>query len=568
MKNKIAFKYLPFAFTFLLVFPLGCRKKQAAEDTADAAAAPVTVELAAAETQPIEVTVRGQGTLSPGQGATARVAASVAGRLLEVRVKEGDSVRMGQVVAVVDNRPQQAQARSAQYALSTSEAQSRQSELAARAAATDQDNSVRIARLAVQSAQQDRANSVQQASAALKAAQVDLQKLRAGARPQEIAQSAQAIVQAEATRNRAQTELDRVQFLFDKGITPKRQLDDATTALAVANSALETAQQASSLLKAGARQEDIQAGELRVQSAQESLALAQTAGATKIQQAQAALRQAQQAALAVAAKRQEAAAARQTVAQKRADYRAAQDTAQYAEIHAPFDGIVSRRTLSPGDMADPATPILEVSNPRAVNLVANLTGEDGLKVRPGMTAHVAASDAPNDKITGTVLSVGQVDPMTNLLAVRIAVSDKTGRLRLKAGGFATAEIVVRSEPHAVVVPRGAVIAREDKNVVYVVDSENTAHQRDVVTGVEQGDNVEIVSGLKAGEKIARLGQYEINDGAKVKEAGKDDAPEAKSDTKDVPPDSKDTKDAKDSKDAKTDAKPNAKPEADTTKGAK
>ena len=513
----------PLLLALLILLLPGCRKKAAEESGADDAAAPVAVELMTAKTQTIDATVTGQGTLAPGQGATARVAASIAGRITQVMVREGDRVTAGQIVALVDNRPQQAQEKSAGFALTTSEAQARQSELTARAADSDQREAVKAALATLDAAKVDRANAVQGAITALKAAQTDEARVRAGARPQEIAQSVSAVAQADATRKRAQTERDRVQFLFDKGIAPRRQLDDADTALTVAESALTAAQQAESLVRAGARAEDLRAAGLRTQQAQEALGAAETGGDAKIRQAETALEQARKTALSVAARKQDAVAANQAVSQKRADFAAARATAQYAEVRAPFAGIVSRRMLNPGDAADTTIPILEISNPTSINLVANLTSEDGRQVRPGMPAKITPSDTPGISVSGQVISVGQVDPNTNLLAVRIAISGNAARI--KAGEFATAEITVRHDVNAVAVPKQALVTREEKSVVYAVDADNTAHQKEVKIGAEQNGNVEILSGLKAGERIAKLGQYELSDGAKVKEAEKE-APEA------------------------------------------
>ena len=515
---------LPALLLALLLLLPGCKKKTAEAGGADdAAAAPVAVELMTAKTQTIDATVSGQGILAPGQGATARVAASVAGRITQVLVREGDRVKAGQIIAIVDNRPQQAQEKSAGFALTTSEAQARQSELTARAAASDQQQAVKAAQAALDAAKVDRANAVRGAITALKAAQTDEARVKAGARPQEIAQSVSAVAQADATRKRAQTERDRVQFLFDKGIAPRRQLDDAETALTVAEAALTAAQQAESLIRAGARPEELRAAELRTQQAQEAFNAAETGGDAKVRQAEAALEQARKTALTVAARNQDAIAANQAVAQKRADLSAARATAQYAQVRAPLSGVVSRRMLGPGDMADVTIPILEITNPTSVNLVANLTAEDGRQVRPGMPAKITPSDAPEISTSGQVISVGQVDPATNLLSVRIAINGNAGRI--KAGEFATAEITVRHAVNVVAVPKQAIVTREEKSVVYAIDGENTAHQKEVKIGAEQNGNVEILSGLKAGEKIAKLGQYELSDGAKVKEAEKE-APEA------------------------------------------
>jgi HlyD family secretion protein len=501
---------------FALVAALtGCGRSSdpaAASDTPETK--PVTVAVAAAVVRPVESIVSAPGTLAPGQGATARVAAVVAGRLVEVRVREGDRVVAGETLAVVDSRPQAAQARSAAAALTVAEAQARQADLAARAAASDQRSAVHQAQLALNAARLDRDNSVKQARIALSTAETDLGKLRAGARPQEIAQADLVVHQGRATRDRAATELERIQYLFGQGIAAQRQLDDAKTALAVANATLESAQQQASLVRAGTRPEDLHAAELRLEQAREALSQAGTSGRSRVEQARATLHQAEQGALQVATRQQEARAMHEAEHQKQADLAAAQAVAGYATLRSPLSGIVSRRALNPGDMADPATPVVEVTDSRTLNLLANLPAEDGVKVRRGMAVRVTATELPGRSFMGRVVSVGQVDPQTNLLAVRIGVANPTGRLNV--GTFATAEIILRTDPRAVVVPKEAVITREGKSVVFVVGHDDVAHQKEVTLGAEQEAMIQILHGVAPGDSVIRRGEYELPDGAKVR----------------------------------------------------
>ena len=64
-------------------------------------------------------------------------------------------------------------------------------------------------------------------------------------------------------------------------------------------------------------------------------------------------------------------------------------------------------------------------------------------------------------------------------------------------------------------PQVAVISREGKSVVFVMKN-GKAEQREVTTGTEQNGQIEIRSGVKSGESVIRLGQYELEDGAEVK----------------------------------------------------
>src|SRR5207248_6165781 len=90
--------------------------------------------------------------------------------------------------------------------------------------------------------------------------------------------------------------------------------------------------------------------------------------------------------------------------------------------------------------------------------------------------------------------------------------------KLKVGTFATAEIILHMDPRAVVVPKEAVISREDKTVVFVVGPDDVAHQKVVTVGAQQGPLVQILLGVTPGESVIRLGQYELADGAKVRRA--------------------------------------------------
>jgi RND family efflux transporter MFP subunit len=504
----------------LALSPFGCKKQATAPE---AVATPdVAVEMTKSETAPIETTVTAQGTITAAQGASARLASPISGRIVTVTVKEGDRVSAGQLIASIDNRPQQAQATSAQAAAVAAEAQARSADLAAGAAQADHASAVHLAQLSLQAAQIDRDANVQTAQSELDTAQTDFQKTKAGPRPQEVAQAQQAVNQAKANRDRASTEVDRVKFLYEKGIDAKRQYDDAETALKVADSALESANQQLSLLRAGARPEDLKAASIKVQQAQQAVAQAKATGEAKVAQAQASLRQARQSALQITVKRQDARAMHDLAASKRADFAAARTTAAFAEVRAPFSGIVTKRSLNPGDIADTTAPIVEISSTRAMNLVGSVSAEDGQQLRAGMRAHITAADVPNRVFPGMVLNVGQVDPQTNLLTVRLSVADARGVLR--AGTFASAEIVVRTSPNAVVVPKQAIVSKEGKSAVFVVGADGKAHQKEVTVGTEQEGKVEILKGLASGEKIVKLGQYELSDGAKVHEAEHAEAP--------------------------------------------
>lgn len=484
---------------------VGCSTKATVEEAKEEAPAAVVTVTKAAR-QDIEETVTAQGTFQSAQGAATKLAPQMAGRLVSVLVKEGDQVTAGQILATLDTRALTAQARSAEAGYRASTATASQAQLAARAAASDQESSVRVAQLAVDAATVERDGAIQAAQTSLNLAKTDLAKTLAGARPQEILQGQDALRQAEATRSRAAKEVERQTFLQEKGVSARRQVEDAQTALAVAEASVESASQTLELLRAGARQEDRESAQLRVRQAEEALSQARKTGEAKLTQAQAQLRQAQKQTLAVAAKVQEAKAAQSGVGKAAADVQAAQTQSDYATLRAPLSGVVVRRLLNPGDMADPAGTVLEIANSRQLDILATLPADDALRVRPGQKAHLSSGEMAR------VISIGSVDPQTNLVTLRLQTGSSKS---VRAGAFILVKVVIRVASQALLVPKECVLNHEGKSVVFVASGE-VAKMTPVTTGVETDAGVEIRSGLAAGAQVITLGQYELSDGAKIK----------------------------------------------------
>lgn len=513
---KTLYKYAGLAS--LLLLSAGCHKggdtSVAAHEAGNAEASPVTVALAPAQTARMEETEEAQGTLAPATGSSARLAFPVAGRIGRILVHEGDTVSPGQVVAELDARAQAAQVQSAQAGVRAFGQQVEQARLSALAAQNDQAASVRLTGLSLAAALADRDAGIQAAQTSLKLAQADLARTIAPPQSAEVAQSEAALAQAQATETRAQSEKERQQFLFDKGVSARRQLEDAQTALAVAQGGVQTARQSGLLLRAGARPAEREAARLRVTQAQQVIASTRQSGDAKVAQARQALSQAEQGRTATQAKQQEVLAAVSNAQKSQADALAVRTQAAQTVLRSPIAGVVTRRTGNPGDLSDPATPVLEITNTKFLVLTASLAGSSGGRIRAGETAHLL-DDTGKTVGMGRVESVGQVDPQTNLLTVRVRVPNQKNTLRV--GAFYGVRIVTRTAPQAVVVPKSAVIQRDGKSVVYLVGKDDTAHQKEVSVGAEQNGNVEI-HGVKAGEQIVTLGGYELADGAKIKTA--------------------------------------------------
>jgi RND family efflux transporter MFP subunit len=108
-----------------------------------------------------------------------------------------------------------------------------------------------------------------------------------------------------------------------------------------------------------------------------------------------------------------------------------------------------------------------------------------------------------------------LDPGSTTVEVWVQAPNPKGVL--KAGASTTLTMTAKTVPNALVIPAQAVVTDEDgKKSVMVIGSDGVAHKREVETGIQNQDSVQIVNGLKPGEQIVAVGPYGLPDNTKVK----------------------------------------------------
>ncbi len=190
----------------------------------------------------------------------------------------------------------------------------------------------------------------------------------------------------------------------------------------------------------------------------------------------------------------------------RSRYRVAETALSYAQITAPFDGVVVRKLCDVGDLAAPGKPLFVVEAPFDYRLEANVP--ERFPVAVGAKLHVVI-DATGEKCVGEVGEVvPAADPASRSFLVKINLQC---RQALKTGMFGRAQFV-SGERFAMFVPKGAVHERGQLTYVFVV-GDGRAQMRLVKTGKSYLDAVEILSGLQTGERVIVAG--EVSDGQPV-----------------------------------------------------
>lgn len=182
----------------------------------------------------------------------------------------------------------------------------------------------------------------------------------------------------------------------------------------------------------------------------------------------------------------------------------------YTRVTAPFDGIITRKLADVGDLASPGRALLDLEDPKVLRIEADMSEGFLGKIQAGdkMTILVPAS---TNRIEGVVSEISPaVDPASRTFRIKLDLPSSSG---LRAGQFGRV-LVPAGETSALRVPSLAVVLRGQMELAFVVQ-DGRAQLRIVKTGKRLGDEVEVVSGLTAGEPIVVEGATALRDGQPV-----------------------------------------------------
>ncbi|HYX43058.1 MAG TPA: HlyD family efflux transporter periplasmic adaptor subunit, partial [Pyrinomonadaceae bacterium] len=291
----------------------------------------------------------------------ASVGAKTAGRVREITVREGDQVKSGQVIAVLDDEQAQAREEQAQSAVDQAEARVTRAEQQIAVLQSQLDQT----RLTINQAKVDAQGRVHQAEA-------------------QVAQAEAQLAQAEAAYNQARYDEEKFTKLARQGDVSERAGREAHT----------TAEAQAAVVRAARKQVDAARGALTASRAN----LANPA--IRSEQAQGIERQIGQA-------RTDLQGAEADAERARAQLREVRANRSDLTIVAPFDATVATRTAEPGEVVAPGTPIVTLVNLNQVYLRAFVPEGDIGRVRVGQPARVYLDSNPNQPVDATV---SRIDP--------------------------------------------------------------------------------------------------------------------------------------------------------------
>lgn len=321
-------------------------------------------------------------------------------------------------------------------------------------------DSVKQGQLIAQIDRTDYLQKVKEMEARVALAKAQLAEIEAGARTEELRQAEEAVRSAQSRYENAKLHRERMEVLYQKQVISKKEWDLAEMEYTVAGAQVASSLEHLKLLKEGARQETREASRARLREAESLLN------------------------------------------QERIRL-------QHTQILAPFSGEIHRRYVDAGALVSPSTPIVNLIHTATLKVVAHVLEKDIPLIKTGMKATLTTESFPGKVFEGKIVRLNSaLDPATRTLQAEIEIPNPLRML--KPSMFARIELVLLEKPRALLVPRYAVLMSNGSKSVFVLEG-NQAIQRRVVTGYEQDQYVEIVEGIREGERVIVKGQELIRD---------------------------------------------------------
>jgi RND family efflux transporter MFP subunit len=193
----------------------------------------------------------------------------------------------------------------------------------------------------------------------------------------------------------------------------------------------------------------------------------------------------------------------------------------FEKVYAPFDGVITARNTDIGDLINsgsssaPRTDLFHVAQTRTLRVYVNVPEEYSQGVKPGKTAaDIVLAEFPGKRFPGKLVRTADaINGTTRTLLVEVDLDNPSGTLL--SGSYAEVHLQIPGQNSTFLLPVTSLIFRSEKLQVGVVrDGKVTV--TDVIPGHDFGDQIEIVSGLKADDQVVTNPPDSLVTGQEVK----------------------------------------------------
>jgi RND family efflux transporter MFP subunit len=193
----------------------------------------------------------------------------------------------------------------------------------------------------------------------------------------------------------------------------------------------------------------------------------------------------------------------------------------YANITAPFSGVITKRWVDPGALIPAATSSSAAKSAAVVTLMdfstvrvdVAIPDMEAPFVKKDLPVKVTVDELPGRTFQGTITRFSYaLDESTKTMTTEIEISNVD--LALRPGMWASVEIELQKKENALLIPAEALVTEKNKNSVFVA-REKKAQKVSITTGFDDGVNVEVLKGCGPGDAVIVAGKQSVTDGQKV-----------------------------------------------------
>lgn len=182
-------------------------------------------------------------------------------------------------------------------------------------------------------------------------------------------------------------------------------------------------------------------------------------------------------------------------------------------LTAPFDGVVAELDITEGSTVGPQSSVASFIS-QEVEVAIEVEETRINDIFKGQSVSLKMSAYPDQIFPATVTSIAPTaDPNTRTFTVKVTPIDEEGLLR--SGMYADVSILAEERTDVTLVPRDALVQLDNQRQAVYVVGDGQVEQREVEVGITDGQRVEILSGLEPGEVVVIAGQPNLTDGAQV-----------------------------------------------------
>ncbi len=293
---------------------------------------------------------------------------------------------------------------------------------------------------------------------------------------QQLTQAETSVKTSELQYNTAKKNYEDSKMLYEAGSASKQQYDQAKTAFETAQISFNAAQQAYDLLVNKTSQENIDRAKDQLN---------------------------------------QAIASKENV---EFQLNKAKENLAETNVKSPISGVVSSRAIEEGEMVGGSSvPFVVVQiNPAvlAVNISEQMLGN----IKEGDNVNIVIGAIKDNTFTGRIRSIAPVaDERTTTYPIEIEIENNNNEL--KAGMFGEVAFITNKQEDVIVVKRETLIEKDQKTFVFTTTEDNKAKLVEVETGIDNGNEIEITTGLNVGQSIIVKGQDYLKDGDNIKISG-------------------------------------------------